>query len=579
LAFSRLFDNDGKQRLPRILEAALALLLLIELIAPAVTSSYGVDGRLHIAFLREFTNLVSNGVWIPRWVPEGFYGFGSAIFYFYPPLTFYVASIVRLVTGFDDPKVLYQITSVLATIASIFTARALIREIGSTRYQSMLGGLLYAFGPFRLAELYGRSALPTHVAYVFLPLVWLFLIRVVRNTGTRWLNVIGLASCSALLCLTNLPLALVMAVCIVIVAIFLRRSLSARAVVDVAVGGILAFALSAYHYFAALSVQRFVHLEDLDVGDPPFIVKQLPHLVNLQAGYYIGLVYLAALILLYPYWKKRAELTASERNVLLAGLGILLFTIYLETPYLSLLIWRNVNIFKIIQFGWRFYPQVVLATAVAIGIASSLPMRRASVAATWTWVIGSFPPAIMVLFSLHLGGHLDRPPEDAAEYRPIAFYPNQYNFADPQNPSPTRLGGGDLLDTIAHVLSPHRNDPYLLTQSNLADSFTWIVNTPYRKEIGMNIGDAHLVTIHQFYWPAGHLYSDNIEITTRPDTLGRATTNLPAGDHKLRWQLERTSLERAGLWISAIAWIGMLASTGIGLIRKRVRRQRATTIA
>jgi hypothetical protein len=185
----------------------------------------------------------------------------------------------------------------------------------------------------------------------------------------------------------------------------------------------------------------------------------------------------------------------------------------------------------------------------------------------------------MILFSLHLGGHLDRPPEDAAEYRPIAFFPNQYNYADPQNPSPTRLGGGDLLDTLARVLSPHRNDPYLLMQKGSAIDVEWITDTPYRKEFNIGVQDPQLVTLHQFYWPAGHLYSDNTEILTRPDTLGRATANLPVGNHKLRWQLERTPLERAGLWISGLAWIGMIAGSGIGLVRKRVNRKRTTNPA
>jgi hypothetical protein len=112
-------------RLPRALEILLALVVVLELIAPFTTNTYGIDGRLQVNMIGQFTRLVSEGVLIPRWVPDGFHGFGAASFYFYPPVMLYMASIIRILFGLTDPYALYQMTGLAATVASFFTARIL----------------------------------------------------------------------------------------------------------------------------------------------------------------------------------------------------------------------------------------------------------------------------------------------------------------------------------------------------------------------------------------------------------------------------------------------------------------------
>ncbi|HEX5317448.1 MAG TPA: hypothetical protein VFX22_12435, partial [Candidatus Kapabacteria bacterium] len=77
----------------------------------------------------------------------------------------------------------------------------------------------------------------------------------------------------------------------------------------------------------------------------------------------------------------------------------------------------------------------------------------------------------------------------------------------------------------------------------------------------------------RFYWPFWHLYENGREISSHPDSLGRAVAVLPARNYTAVWRLERTPLEIAGRWISGVAWCGVLIFWGIGLVRRRVRVQ------
>src|ERR1035441_730047 len=121
----------GEFQLSILLKAGFAFLIVLELIGPFVSNSYGPDGGFHLYWIQQFTKLNAEGIFFPRWIPDGYSGFGSASFYFYPPLTYYLASLIHIVSGLTAPTALFQTTSLIATAGSFFTARTLLRSIGA----------------------------------------------------------------------------------------------------------------------------------------------------------------------------------------------------------------------------------------------------------------------------------------------------------------------------------------------------------------------------------------------------------------------------------------------------------------
>ncbi len=533
-----------------MLELFLGLMVFLELVAPFVTKTYGIDARFHLLWIDQFSRLISEGVFIPTWVSSGFHGFGSSTFYFYPPVTYYVASGIHLLSGITQPTLLYQITSLLATIASFFTARVFLRSLNASRYQAMLGAALYAFAPVRMFELYNRGALASHLAYVFLPLVWMGLLQIVQNkVPIRGRRILLLAVSSALLALTSVGITLATAICIAIAASLQWKQCTRRVWIESAMAICLAASLVAYHYASALSALSFSRVSNLyyhhAAGDIWLWFHPGAGTYNLLLIYaMVGIIAVS-----YIVARRRKEyLVRVEQLTIQVGLSISVFVLFLDFSPLSAWLW-NSPLFHLIQIPWRFYPQLLLFATVVVGIAYSGSLRLGAKAIIWLSALGLILPIAVVLSSWH---SLDRPPAEDDAYAPRSSIPS---------------------DNLEAMILSHQQDPFALTDLHDGEEIRGIPGIPYSGKFNVAFQTVHSITFHRFYWPYWHLYVNGNEIPSRPDSIGRATAVLPAGRYSADWQLERTPLETAGLWISGIAWSGVVIFWGIGLARRHVRKK------
>jgi hypothetical protein len=543
--------HNAPFRLPKLLEVLLVILVILELVAPFVTRTYGIDACRHVLWIDQFLTLNSQGILIPTWVPNGFQGFGSITFYFYPPFTYVVTSAIHLLTGISNPVLLYQITSVLATIASFFSTIILLRNLRAPRYQALLGAALYAFAPLRMFELYNRGTLSSHLAYIFLPLLCLGFISCIRNTGPApSRNMLLLAVSAALLALTSVPITMATAICIVIVIPVTWKQWTRSAIKEIAMATLLAASLAAYHYTSVLAAEPYARLGNLYFSHGAEDIRLWFHP---GAGTYNLLLIYATIGMIgaafgMARWKKEL-LTPTERMAARVGLLIAIFVLFLDYSPLSAWLW-NSQLFMLIQIPWRFYPTLLLFAAILVGIASSIPLKRAAKGILWIGTLGLMLPVGGVLSSWH---SMDWVPSEDDAYAPN---------------SPIRS------ENIQSTFDSHQKDQAALTNLQQGESLRKISSTPYEDEFETGFLTSHTVTFHRFYWPYWHLYVSGREIPSRPDSIGRAIAILPAGHYSATWQLERTPLECAGLWISGISWSGVLMFWGIGLIRRRVTSKR-----
>ncbi len=545
-------------RLPRLLEALFVVLIFLELLAPFVTTTLGLDGRLQLKMVVEFNKLLSSGILVPTWAPDGFYNFGATSFYFYPPLTFYLTSIVGL-TGMSNPMALFQAVSLLATIASFFTVRWMLRKVGSSGYRLSLASALYAFAPLRVAELYSRSSLSTHVTYVLLPLILGALIAIVREDGTsRTKRVLLLALWCALLALTNVPITVMMAMSIGIAAIAVWKKLTWNAVGEVALAATIAAGLAAYHYASVLSAQSFARLQYLYFIHRPSDIELYFHLG--PGTYHLLALYAGIGIIVSAYARlrwKRVMLSDTEDTVIRIGLSITAFVLFLDFFPLSAAAWNAFQSLQLIQFPWRFYSLLLLFAVIVVGTARSSRVARAAKWISALWIAGAMLPTILVVFNVHVFSHFESPLEDAPEFLPIFFNPSHVS------------NGGTMQETIDQTLQPHASDPVVLGDFTLGERVERTMARPYHETLSMMLEAPRTITFHRFYWPYWHLYANGKELHSRPDSIGRATAMLPAGHYAATWQLQRTPLECAGLWISGLTAGGILLLGAVGYIRQK----------
>ncbi|MDP4200297.1 MAG: hypothetical protein Q8922_10275 [Bacteroidota bacterium] len=527
--------NASAFRLPRWLEVVLAIVVLLQLVAPFVAHTYGTDGPTHMYWTTRFGEMLSQGVLVPRWVPSGFRGYGSPAFYFYPPVYFYASNLVKVVLQIGEPYMIMQMTGLLLTIASFGTTWFLLRTVGAPRYQALIGSSLYAFAPFRIAELYSRTSLPAHLSYVFLPLLWCGLYLIIsRENGRSGVILTGVSA--ALMFLSSIPLTVGTLALLPLVAIAEREQLTPIVLRRIAAAVALCLGLTAYQLISIATYKNDIQLAIL-TRIPDYLILDVLHGRMLPAFYHYALLYLSAAILAVVYFRPRTRqtLTPTERNVLRGGLVIIACFAFLDTPIVSEPIWSAVSL--IAQGTWRNYIYFLLFAAVVTGTMHSKVLRTSATFITALWCFGALLPLALILTDAHFYRHDPGRTGDTPEYLPKAASLNFLTSvvpAAPQDPLPAedsraRSPGGDT------------------------------------------------VTYHRFYWPAWHLYANDSEIRTWPDSVGRARAAIPAQPSRLFWRLERTPLEQAGLWISGLTVGALLVAGGIGLVRSSVSRRNTST--
>jgi len=153
----------------------LVLLLTVFAVAPLFQPGFfwgAHDARHSVYFLYEFDRSVQDGILYPRWSPDITFGYGYPLFNIYGPMAFYWAEAFHLL-GLDllwSIKMVFAASFIFSGLAMYLFVRRLMGP-----WAGLLGGLVYVYVPYHIADVYVRGALAESVALVFFPLVlWSF---------------------------------------------------------------------------------------------------------------------------------------------------------------------------------------------------------------------------------------------------------------------------------------------------------------------------------------------------------------------------------------------------------------------
>lgn len=291
------------------------------------------DTIAHIAMLTSQVQAITDGQ-NPHWT--NFSYFGLPLSGYYSPTTFWPLAVVDL--AIRDPslslRLFFALTYLLSAAAMVFLAR----ELGLARIGALIAGMAYAGSFAHLHLLLYRGAVPQALSIVFLPLVLLFLHRLLTNrclaAVTGWF---GLVLSAAGLAANYTPLAIVACPYVVLFGLgigsFQRPSWGRWAAV--AAAGAAAALLAAFVLLPAAANHSDVR--PLNAGE--WIYFELPtldyfnHLLVWRAwrsnqgggAAYLGLsvVALAGYALWYAIGRGQALRGSGRRSVTL-GLGVLL---------------------------------------------------------------------------------------------------------------------------------------------------------------------------------------------------------------------------------------------------------------
>lgn len=154
------------------------------------------DAAHSVFFLNQFDQAIRDGVLYPRWGIDFALGYGYPLFNIYSTLAFYVAEVFHLLGAGLTASV--KLTYILGFILSGLTMYAFAKKVLSPE-AGVLAGVVYTYVPYRLLDVYVRSALAEFFAFAFLPLILLLFYELAERRSLRHLVLAGLAYAGLLL--------------------------------------------------------------------------------------------------------------------------------------------------------------------------------------------------------------------------------------------------------------------------------------------------------------------------------------------------------------------------------------------
>jgi hypothetical protein len=513
-------------------------------------------------WIDSFSATIGRGEWRPRWVPEAFDGMGASTFYFYPPLAFYVTTVVDVLSAHRLNAELIAAWGgfALSMLSSLTMYAWLRRHVGWVT--AAVGGGVYAIAPYHLVDFYGRGSFGELAAYPLLPLFAMAFDCTVRK---RY-GIPFLAATYAGLILSHVAIGLLVSVFVAPVLLLHLVSQEDRsdigpAVRRLALGGVLGLGLAATYLIPALGLQAASSMKWMwgtaaDGGNPAnwTFFNQAhwpsPDLAAAMAGLacVYGLVAVATIFLPQAAGERRS---LSRLWAAIVVIAIIAYTL----PW----IWEGplAPIMGKVQFPFRMLVFVEFAVISSISFASPTRYRTFLILAS-IGLVAATPLVHKLLMPQYalvqeypanadavVAGRIKhgRAPE---EHLPVGF-----NF------DPKIVLSRTYLDGFAGLPSVRPLDPaarVIASNENLDGSVAMDIDAPRPT----------LVVVRRFYFPAwrANLISPGADpvLPVRAYGVSRFTAFTAApGRHVYRLHIVRTIQEKVGDTISIISLLAGLS--------------------
>ncbi len=375
----------------------LAVIPLVDLFQPGLPMTH--DGQDHVARIANFYQNLQEGVFIPRWAPNLNWGYGHPILMFLYPLPSYIASLFH-VSGFsfvDSTKLVFA----LAYILSGLTMFLWLKEFLNPK-AAYFGSLLYLFAPYRFIDIYVRGAIGEHMAFLFAPLVFYFLLKLSKHkssskvagwnkakamTLSRWTMLGAFSLCG--LILSHNAISLMFLPVIFLYALFLIWQTKRKKffIFHFSLLIFYGFSLSAFFWLPAYMEGKYTLRDIVTRGGfknnfgsiSQLIYGSWNYGISGQFSLQVGIIHWISAMLAIPL---SFYLYAKKNKLWVMTLGIL-FTFIISLFLIdksSLLIWERISLIQKFQFPWRFLTVSVFSSAVLGAIVVSfLPRKHLSI--------------------------------------------------------------------------------------------------------------------------------------------------------------------------------------------------------
>jgi hypothetical protein len=382
--------NQADERCRRGILPPVILALLGMLVTAAMWNGlqlYGHSAEVDYFRMVSFDRMIRAGVLYPRWDPDTYFGYGSPLFNFYAPLSYYLTEVSAL---FGVPlHSAIKITLVFALILSGLGMYLFCRDFAG-RFGSFLAGFAYMLAPYHMVDMVVRHALGEHVAFAFIPFACWGVSGMVK--GRRPLRLaVGAFAMAALILSHNITAMLSIGALALWWLILIIRSRTFSAIIFGASIFVLGLLVSLFFWAPAMAEKSLIFAKEsltqgyFDYSNHFVYVRQLfkmnwgfggslkgpddsmsfqvgvPHLLFVAAG-------IATLVFLLVRRRKEGNSIDKDQKDAIAILvfagTLFVLAVFFALP-LSSFFYRIIPVLKYVQFPWRLLVFVSFASSVA----------------------------------------------------------------------------------------------------------------------------------------------------------------------------------------------------------------------
>ncbi|HRH42188.1 MAG TPA: 6-pyruvoyl-tetrahydropterin synthase-related protein [Pyrinomonadaceae bacterium] len=534
----------------------LSIILLSSIVVVIPILIYGIphgnDLRQHLQFAQTFYDSLMNGVFYPSWAYLPNFGYGDVGVRFYPPLTSYLLSAFRWLTGnwFDA----YFLTTLFLFFQGAVGAYFWARE-GFSRNASLVGGITYIFIPYHFNQIYQASFIAEFSAAAILPFCFLFINRVCLKG--KWIDSLGLAISVGILFISHLPTTVMSAFLFSIYTLFLLRKANfIQTIFKLSTAILISLLLSSFYWVRMVTELNFVkHASEAYSSDyfsfkSNFVFANMRRLLSpdpsLELIVFITIGILISHMVIYSRGVKK-ENNYPIVNVLVVGIIALLMSTIVSTP-----IWEALPILQKIQFPTRWLIFLSLGTAFFV-------------AATFDNLVENFKSTKRFLSILAIG---------------LLFMCLPYNFfrtmenpmsypKDFFNGMVERIKTGESNECWWTVWSPNsisENGDWRLPRPELTQEKVTLNNrnvsitewSPTERTFTINEGEAGQAKIAIMYYPHWKATVNGQSVEVAPNETGMISFPIPSEMSNVRLSFQEPQKVIASFYVSGLSWIIVL---------------------
>jgi hypothetical protein len=522
------------------------------------------DMSNHVHNMQQFDKSLRSGVIQPRWFSDVNNGYGSATLNYTYRSLYYLTSLGHLLTGDWWGGVFLVCAFALAGsgLSFYFLAR---QFYGKTA--SIIGTLVYMLLPYHLLNLYWRGALAEFLAYVLLPPITLFALRLGREGRLRHYALFGLLY--GLYLFTHMPTGVLLSYTLAFfTVVWAAKERDLKIGLRLAIGMAIGIMLSATYWLpAALETKDvYEYATDLFPYHRSYITMIIEgdyftHIINYMFVLHVLALVVCARIMFVirrPDDEKDIEsngFTGGRRRWPVSSMWILLgvATLFMSTSF-SFFISKMLPKIQVATPPWRWFTIANFFVALLACAAVERLQSYSAPATKKVWIYRAALGAVLVLNIYFALDYVVR----AALSNPVqqVSYPYIEDSFTPKGVTRPQ----DLADTTPVTFKP---------EGGAVEIKRW---DPQYREMAVRLDSPSVVRLKTYNFPGWKAEVDGKAAQLFSDKDGVQMLALDPGIHQIKVSFVNTPPRTIGSVISGFAFLLILSLIGLDYYLRKKRK-------